>query len=383
MFFWNDPTEDPNDPRSDKERAMSSALTLDANNVPTGASTPLPPRTPYNLPAATPSPMPGQQAAWAMAPASSGVGNFARILDLPGIVASAINPPGQQSGVAATPATAKPTGLIPSATPNTAAGALAGALAAGQQNGPGYFDGGKALAGSLYNGMAPVGHVWTEADLEPTSVLGYTGSLRKAFSGGDTYGYTTPSPNLALFRADQARQAQGLNFAAEMANALGRQAFQASENEKDRNLKLNLNQATVEAKKDQDLAMVGDQRVPWDVREQKIRDMVAKGKLTSREAGQFKLSNLLDQATNVSKLDPRSLDFYKYLAPHFEGQDPFFELNKGDLISELQKRNVTGPDVARSFSPWGVPTVDWLFQSEKDTPDRVRAVNFARSLLSR
>jgi len=86
----------------------------------------------------------------------------------------------------------------------------------------------------MFGSGPSVGRVWTAEDLEPTSVLGYTGSLRKGFSGGDTRGYTMASPNLPMFRADMAQRSQALNFIAEMAASANRQAFQSRENELER-----------------------------------------------------------------------------------------------------------------------------------------------------
>lgn len=395
MFFWQDPEDDPNDPRSPKERAMNSALTLDANNIPTGAATPLPARTPYAMPAATPSPMLGQQAAWATAPVGSGLGNFARLLDLPGASPA--------YATAVPPAAAKPAAPLPAATPDAAGGLLAGALAGAQKEGPPLIDGGTAPtypggpgAGwgrnahpsdyeyTARSGMPVAPRVWTEADLDPTHTLGYTGSLRKAFSGGDTYGYTIPSPNLPLFRADMASRAQGLNFAAEMANSLGRQAFQASENEKDRQLKRDLEEANNQAKKNQSLALLSSPNTPSDIKNIEMTSAKAKGTLSAQEIASLNVSDLLNRAKGLN-LQPDSLDYWKYIASNFDPKT----MNKADLIRKIQETNVSAPQVSAIADPANarhnvlmhgiLGAGRFLFP---DKPEDTRARNFARSLLN-
>lgn len=163
----------------------------------------------------------------------------------------------------------------------------------GRQPGGGYAGGGEHALDSLFNnGMANPGRVWTEADLEPLSVGSFGGfNFTKAARP-----YAQDNPNLPLFRADMANRAQMTNFAAELAASKNRMDFQSMEGDKDRANRLAIADMTMDSRKDQGLAMAGDQRQPFAVRDQSVNEMEKKGSVSPEEAARLRAGILFEKA---------------------------------------------------------------------------------------
>jgi hypothetical protein len=201
-----------------------------------GQMTPRPQQVPYDMPALRNSPG-GGATRWA-----EGVDPYGQASRLGGMLHKALRPDPNipQVNMARTMAGATPpaAAFVPGGNnPYAAIGAMAGV--GGEYKAPilhGDRIGDPVATAPYMNGMAPVPRQWTAEDLEPTSVLGASGfNFTKP-----SQGFTMANGNLPLFRADMANRAQMTNFAAEMANSANRMAFQAGENDRDRQNRLDI-----------------------------------------------------------------------------------------------------------------------------------------------
>jgi len=196
---------------------------------------------------------------------------------------------------------------------------------------------GGSPGGMMYNGMAPVPRQWTAEDLEPTSVLGYTGSLRKAFSGGDTRGYTMASPNLPLFRADMAQRSQAMNFIAEMAANANRQQFAAAEGERNRSAEMERLRMTLGSRDENN-------------RMRQLADIAAMPLGPTRSALVNRIEGLSPEQKAENALGPI---LQKIMAPeHLGAIVPLVDeqTDYGGLGQALAKRNLTGEVLSKRLS---------------------------------
>jgi hypothetical protein len=235
-----------------------------------------------------------------------------------------------------------------------------------------------AAAGDASFGRGvPVPRQWTAEDLEPTSVLGTAGSRFTPSSQG----FTMASANLPLFRADMANRAQMTNFAAEMAANANRQAFMGAENDKNRQVQLDIANANVGSRKNQGLAMAADVRLPSTVREQSVRDMEAKGEITKEEGDRLRDGIIFEKAERLGG-KKNTKEFFDYVRTNGAGMPGLGQAmaEAGVNPNELWKYGTSSVPFWASANPLGAPSEDDIdyYMKTRASPEERAAYEFAR-----